>query len=171
MVARHLGVVAGADDPGPVGDVVGQPRRAEQVLAVDGRAAEGVDALGEELLELLEGEDVEGRLAALGEQLGQPIVLQGALGGDLDELASGRVVEADGPLGLAVEEDLEAGVAVGGVDLDLQPCVGERDRLGLRSGCAGRDRGGESEQQQQGEQQVAAASHLVLSFACRHPLR
>jgi hypothetical protein len=62
-----------------MGDVVGEPGRAELGLAVDGLAAEGVDALREQLLELLEGEDVEGWLTALGEQLGQAIVLEGPL--------------------------------------------------------------------------------------------
>jgi hypothetical protein len=171
MVARDLGLVAGSEDPGPVGDVVGQPGGAEQPLAVDGRAAEGVDPLGEELFELLERELVKGRLAALGEQLGQAVVLQGALGGDLHELASRWVVEADGPPGLAVQEHLEPGVAVGGVDLDLQLCVGERDGRGPCPGRRGREGGGESAQQQQDEQQVAAVSHLTLSLACRHPLR
>jgi hypothetical protein len=122
---------------------VGQPGGAEQVLAVDGLAAEGVDTLGEELLELLEGEDVEGRLAALGEQLGEAVVLQGPLGADVDQLASGRVVEADGLPGLAVQEDLEPSVAVGGVDLDLQLCVGERDGRGPCPGRGGREDGAE----------------------------
>ena len=71
---------------GSVGNVMGQAEAALQPLPVDRRPAEDVVALGEQLLELLEGELLERRLAALGEQLGQPVVADDLVGFDVEYL-------------------------------------------------------------------------------------
>ena len=77
-------------------------------IALDGLAHEGVAALREALLELLQRDLVEGRLVALGEELGQAQFFSrpsAAMSRSVRPLGRG---DRNRPPGLAVQEELDA---------------------------------------------------------------
>jgi hypothetical protein len=110
-----------------------------QLPTVDGLALEAVVAGREQLLELGEGQLGERRLAALGEQLGQPEVVEVAVGLEVHDPATVRPEDLELLPLLGIGEDLESGVAVGGVELDLEPGIVERCRLLRCALCHCRD--------------------------------
>jgi hypothetical protein len=110
-------------------EVVGERCRAGDGHSVDGRAPEGVGALGEQLFELFEWELLEGWLAALGEQFGEPEILRSTGHVDIQDRVALRVEQFHLVPRLTVEEDLQTGVTVGRVDLHLEPSIAELDGL------------------------------------------
>ena len=140
-------------------NVVGERRSPHDLLALDRLSREGVSAFGKRALNSAKGTSLERRLVALGEELGQPPIPQPAPRVDVDDHPSVRVGDRHRVPGLAVEEELQARVTVGPVDLDDQ-----RRRVelhGLRP-CAARPiaRKGRSCQDDQRE----AAAQAAMSF-------
>ena len=114
---------------GPVRDQVDEAVRADHLAAAGGLAPEAVLALRELLLELAERNLVEGRLAGLEEELGQPDLAHLPLRVQVDHRVAVLVEELEVPPLLAVGEQLQAGVLVGVVRLDVEVVRLELERL------------------------------------------
>src|SRR4029453_14195236 len=126
VVGGQRPAVLWLDEHRRIEDVVRERHLGFQVTAVDGRALEAVVALGEQLLELVERQLGERWLAALREQLAEAEVAQDPLRLDVQDPATVGTEDLELPPLLRVREHLDAGIPIGGVELDLESRIVER---------------------------------------------
>jgi hypothetical protein len=155
---RQRAAVGRREELRGIEDGVRETHARRQLLPVDRLALEAVVSGRERALELGERHLGERRLAALGEQLGQPEVRERPRGLEVHHaLAVGHEDLELLPPVLGVGEHLETGVAVGRVVLDLQPGVLE-GRRSLIAGC-GRGGGHERHGAERDEAKPSAVGH------------